>query len=134
MLKTVLMILVVLGFAWGYPPTRARMLHAAEPVLVRLGPLGKRIALPVQRYSTGQELEFILNQILLARTEGKETPDPKTFQRWLSKRVLTKNNGSDPWGHSYYLVRSNGGTLVVGSVGPDGQSGTADDLNKSIPF
>lgn len=134
MVKPFLVVVVLLGFAWGYPPTRAHMLYRAQPALEKLGPVGDRIILPVQRYSTKQELDFILDQISLARTEGKETPDAKTFQSWLSRRVLTKNRGKDPWGHSYYLVRPSTGTITVGSVGPDGELGTADDLRMTMPF
>jgi len=134
MWKALLFVMVGLGFAWGYPPTRAHLVYRSQPALEKLGPVGDRIILPVQRYSTKQELDFILNQISLARTEGKEVPDAKTFQRWLSKRVLTKNQGKDPWGHPYFLLRPTGGTLTAGSVGPDGKSGTADDLRMTMPF
>jgi hypothetical protein len=134
MLKPFLVVVVLLGFAWGYPPTRAHMVYRLHPVLVKLGPVGDWIILPVQRYSTKQELDFILNQISLARTEGKEIPDPKTFQGWLSRRVLTKNRGKDVWGNPYFLARSNAGALTAGSIGPDGRPGTADDLRVTMPF
>jgi hypothetical protein len=70
---------------------------------------------------------------MLARTEGRETPDMRTFPRWMKERVVTKNQGKDPWNHPYYLVRV-GTMLTVGSVGEDGQRGTEDDIKKSIPF
>jgi hypothetical protein len=135
MLKAILFVLVVLGFAWGYAPTRAHIVYRSQPMLERLGPVGDRIILPVQRYSTKQELDFILDQISLARTEGKEVPDAKTFQRWISKRILTKNQGKDPWGNPYFLVRpTGGGSLTAGSIGPDGVAGTTDDLRMTMPF
>ncbi|MCI0435781.1 MAG: hypothetical protein L0271_19385 [Gemmatimonadetes bacterium] len=133
MVKGLFIALVLIGFAWGYPPTRARMAKALEPALVRLGPVGEAIVYPVEKYSTTQEIQFILDQIQLAKTEGKETPDEKTFHRWLSRRVLTKNNGADAWNFKYYLILVNR-TITVGSVGKDGQRGTDDDIRRSIPF
>lgn len=133
MWKSLFFALIVVGFAWGYPPTRARMSRALEPALVRLGPVGEAMVFPLQKYSTTQEIQFILDQIQLARTEGKETPDEKTFHRWLARRVLTKNNGADAWGHQYYLVKVNK-SMSVGSVGKDGQRGTDDDIRKAMPF
>ncbi len=133
MLKSGLIALILLGFAWAYPPTRARMVYAARPALERMGPFGETVLTPVHRYSTSSEVSFIIDQILLARTEGKEVPDERTFQRWMSKRILTKNNGKDAWNHPYYLIRV-AGIMTVGSVGQDGQRGTSDDIRKTIPF
>ncbi len=133
MFKTLFFVLILIGFAWGYPPTRVRMARAMEPALVRLGPVGDAARRPLQMYTTTQEVQFILDQITLAKTEGKETPDEKTFQRWLARRVLTKNKGADSWGQPYYLIRLNR-TLTVGSNGVDGKRGTEDDIRKTIPF
>ncbi|MGH7500300.1 MAG: type II secretion system protein GspG [Longimicrobiales bacterium] len=134
MLKAILIVVVLLGFAWGYPPTRSHIVYRLEPALVMLGPVGRWIIRPVQRYSTKQELDFILDQIVLARTEGKEIPDAKSFHVWLSKRVLTKNQGKDAWGNRYFLIRPRSGSLTAGSIGPDGKSGTEDDIRLTIPF
>jgi hypothetical protein len=133
MAKKVLIVILLIGFAWAYPPTRARMALYAQPVLERMGPVGDRMVLPIQRYNTRTEINFILDQIHLAKTEAKEIPDERTFHRWMSKRILTKNNGKDPWNHPYYLIRVSG-MFTVGSVGPDGQRGTGDDLRKSVQF
>jgi Type II secretion system (T2SS), protein G len=131
MLKTLAILVILMGFGYAYPPTRARMMLVAKPALVRMGPFGEKAMLPVQRYNTGQEIKFILDQIALARTEGKELPEDQTFQRWLSKRLLTKNNGKDAWNHPYYLIRV-GSQVTVGSVGQDGRRGTGDDIRDSF--
>lgn len=131
MVKTVIIALVLLGFAWAYQPTRARMVMATQPVLERMGPVGERIIRPIQRYNTKNEVSFIIDQIVLAKTEGREIPDERTFQRWMATRLLTKNHGKDVWGRSYFLIRV-GSMLTVGSVGEDGQRGTADDIKKSV--
>jgi hypothetical protein len=133
MMKVLIIVLVLAGFAWAYPPTRARIVHGVEPALVRLGPVGTRLMIPVQRYTTAQEVEFIKNQIGLARMEGRELPDERTFPRWLAKRVVTRYNGNDPWGSPYYLMRVNR-TMTVGSMGQDRQRGTEDDIRKSVAF
>jgi len=131
MVKKILVVVLLFGLAWAYPPTRARMVVAAQPVLIRMGPVGERIITPVQRYNTRTEVNFIADQIILSKTEGREIPDERTFSRWIQKRLLTKNQGRDVWGHAYYLVRVSG-SITVGSVGEDGQRGTADDIRKTI--
>jgi general secretion pathway protein G len=44
---------------------------------------------------------------------------------WIQK--LDKPVAMDPWGHPYEY-KLNGSTFEVKSLGPDGQSGTADDI------
>jgi hypothetical protein len=133
MAKTLIIVAVLFGFAWAYPPTRARMVVAAQPALERMGPVGERLITPVKRYNTRTELKFIVEQIKLTRTEGRELPDERTFQRWISRRLLTKNQGKDPWGFQYYMITVSG-TVTVGSVGEDGQRGTDDDIRESTNF
>ena len=133
MVKNVLIAIILLGFAWAWEPTRMRMIVAARPVLERMGPLGDKAITPIQRYNTQTEISFIMDQISLAKTEGHEVPDARSFQRWVQKRIVTKNQGKDPWNHPYYLIRV-GSMLTVGSVGEDGKRGTDDDIKKSIPL
>jgi hypothetical protein len=133
MFKTLFILVVLMGFAWGYPPTRARMVLGLQPVLERLGPVGDAIVTPVERYSARQEVAFIVEQIRMHKNEGRELPDEKTFQRWIDKRLSTKNRGRDPWNQPYYLLKVSG-QVTVGSVGEDGARGTADDIRKTVPF
>ena len=133
MAKTVIFALVLFGFAWAYPPTRARMLVAAQPALERMGPVGRKLVTPVHRYNTRTEINFIVDQLKLAKTEGRDIPDERTFERWMSRRLLTKNHGKDVWGFPYYMIQVSG-TLTIGSVGEDGQRGTADDIRISTAF
>jgi len=132
-MKAILVVLVLLGFAWGYPPTRARMVLGMRPVLHRLGPVGDMIVTPVERYSAKNEVNFILEQLQLTRTEGREIPDAATFTKWINKRLMTKNQGKDPWDQPYYLLKL-AGSVTVGSVGQDGVRGSDDDIKKTIPF
>ncbi len=132
-MKTALVMLVLLGFAWGYPPTRARMVIGLRPVLHKLGPVGDRIVTPVERYSARNEVKFILEQLQLTRTEGREIPDEGTFLKWVNKRLLTKNHGMDPWNQPYYMLKVSG-KMTIGSIGEDGVRGSADDIKETIPF
>ena len=133
MFKTLFIVVVLLGFAWGYPPTRARMVLRAQPVLERLGPVGEMVVRPVQRYSASQEVNFLLEQLQMHKTEGREIPDEKSFQNWIKRRVSTKNEGRDPWNNPYYLLKTSG-RITIGTVGEDGKRGTEDDISKTIPF
>lgn len=134
MLKLLLIIVVLLGFAWAYPPTRTKMAHAAAPAIEKLGPVGKVIAKPVQRYTADNEVAFILDFIEMEKQSARDLPDDRTFMAWMKrKRVQLKNGGNDPWGKPYFLERTRG-TITVGSFGPDREKSTADDIRKSIPF
>lgn len=133
MFKKIVLTLILLGFAWAWEPTRVRMILAARPVLERMGPFGERAITPIVRYNTKTELTFIADQIQMAKTEGKETPDANSFQMWMQKHIKTKNHGKDPWDQKYFLIQL-GSTLTVGSVGEDGERGTDDDIKASIPF
>jgi hypothetical protein len=133
MAKNIFFAIVLLGFAWAWEPTRVRMIIAAKPALELMGPFGEKAMMPIERYSTRTELSFIADQITLSRTEGREVPDARSFQRWMKERVVTKNQGKDPWNQPYYLVRV-GSMLTLGSIGEDGEQGTDDDIRKSLPF
>jgi hypothetical protein len=133
MWKKLLVLAVLLGFGWSYPPTRGVLSNAAAPVLEKLGPVGQRAVEPTRRYDAKNEVEFIADQIEMERTEGRAVPNPRTFQPWLKQHVTTRRDGVDPWGKPYYLVRS-GQTHVVGSEGKDGERGTPDDIRAPLPF
>lgn len=133
MWKKLLVLAVLLGFGWSYPPTRRVMSDALEPALSLLGPLGERAMEPARRYDARNEVDFIADQLELERTDGRPIPNPRTFQKWLKQHVTTRRDGIDPWGQPYYLVRS-GNTHVVGSDGKDGERGTADDITTPLPF
>jgi hypothetical protein len=104
-----------------------------RPVLHRLGPVGDVIVTPVERYSARNEVKFILEQLQLNRTEGREIPDVATFHKWIDKRLMTKNHGMDPWNQPYFMLKVSG-KLTVGSLGEDGVRGTADDIKETISF
>lgn len=133
MWKKLLVLAVLLGFAWSYPPTRGVMSNALAPVLTKLGPVGRRAAEPTRRYDARNEVDFIADQIEMERTEGRAVPNPRNFQQWLRQHVTTRRDGVDPWGKPYYLART-GMTHTVGSEGADGERDTADDIRAPLPF
>ena len=133
MWKKLLLVLVLVGFAWSYPPTRRSMTNALAPALSKLGPVGDRIVEPTRHYDARNEVDFIASQIEMHRTEGRALPNPRTFEKWVKERVSTRRQGIDPWGRSYYLVRANSRT-IIGSDGADRQRGTDDDVRKTLPF
>jgi hypothetical protein len=133
MWKKLLILAVLLGFAWSFPPTRRTISSALAPVLTKLGPVGDRAIEPTRRYDARNEVDFIAQQIEHERTQGRAVPNPRTFQEWLKQRVTTRRDGIDPWGKPYYFVRT-GNTHAIGSDGADGERGTADDIRASLPF
>ncbi len=133
MLKTMLIVLIILGAAWAYQPSRERMLHAMHPVLVKLGPVGERIAAPAKRYQARSEIDFLIDQLELERDEARTLPDPRTFPQWIARKKTSDRDANDPWGTPYYMLMSDGGARTIGSAGEDRQRGTADDIRKTFP-
>lgn len=131
MLKAILIGVVLLGFAWSYPPARERIAGVLEPVLERLGPVGEKILEPTRKTSTRTELAFILRMIKEDTNVGHQPPDPRNFDEWLQMKIRSGRHGKDPWASSYYMVRTRS-TLTVGSPGPDRVRNTPDDLVDSM--
>jgi hypothetical protein len=61
------------------------------------------------------------------RVQHPEAPCPTLAQLQSDKTVDRSVTGRDPWGHAYVMSCTDEGTTVV-SFGPDGKSGTADDI------
>ncbi len=59
--------------------------------------------------------------VRLSRAEGL----PTNFEGWLRRDYSGPE--TDPWGNSWYL-RPGRSSYTVGSMGPDGQQGTEDDI------
>jgi hypothetical protein len=134
MLKLVLVLLVAIGFATAHPPTRERIAHTAAPALEKLGPVGRFLLRPMHKVTAHNEVDFLINQVELARIMGREIPTETSFQNWIKARVKTsagvRVTGKDPWGAPYYLSRSQT-AITIGSNGPDGKRNTPDDIRLS---
>jgi hypothetical protein len=69
------------------------------------------------------ELEKLLEQQVSA---GRPIPPPRDFLGFIV-REDPSGGGVDPWGNPYYLL-STRSTFQVGSPGPNGEAGDADDI------
>jgi hypothetical protein len=133
MLKLAAVVLVGFGFLMAHEPTRARMAKGVAPVLERLGPAGKVAMRPIDRFTAHSEVDFLADQVKMARELGREAPTENNFQDWVARRTQTRAAGNDPWGAPYYFHRGVS-TFTIGSMGPDGKRNTPDDVTVTGPF
>ena len=133
MIKKLLVVAVLLGAAWSFPASRARMVQLGEPLLVRMGPVGQRVLNPVRRYNTAQEIELLVRELGHDHTARNPLPNPRNFQAWVEANATSGRDGRDAWGNPYYLRRDRQG-LTVGSAGEDGAMETADDITRHLPL
>jgi hypothetical protein len=88
----------------------------------------------MHKVTAHNEVDFLINQVELARIMGREIPTETSFQNWIKARVKTsagvRVTGKDPWGAPYYLSRSQT-AITIGSNGPDGKRNTPDDIRLS---
>jgi hypothetical protein len=132
-MKTFLIVLLLIGAAFGIPPIRNRIIGPLDPVLSKLGPIGEKIATPAKRWEAGQEATLIIRRISENRQINKPVPTPLTFQGWLKANVRgLKRDGMDPWGHPYYYIHTRQ-NMTVGSQGQDRLRDTPDDVRITVP-
>ena len=110
--KLFLFILLVLGIGMAVPKTRKMMEDRARPVLDHF----KAKLVPSRLGAMADELG-----VRVSRGEGY----PPSWSLWLEKDFT--GNPEDPWKHEYYLKQDRDG-FTVGSMGPDGIQGNADDI------
>lgn len=132
-MKVFLIIVVLLGFAWGYPATRARMNAMLEPIVARVAPRAEGLLNPMRKSGARREITFILREIAQNRNMGRELPDARGFRLWVRQHVESVEDGLDPWESPYYLLRSRG-TITVGSPGVDRTPSTGDDIRVTVPI
>ena len=106
--------LVILALAVGIvvPSTRETMLVKATPVVD-----GFRAKIVPSR------LEAMVTQLNARVNRGEGMP--RDWERWLDREFTS--SPEDPWGNLYFFQGRRTG-YVVGSMGPDGVKGTADDI------
>lgn len=132
-MKWLIVILILIGFAWSVPAGRERIEAVLEPVGEQLAPALDWALNPTRRAGVKRELDFILRAIENERQMGRPVPDPNTFHEWVGSSVDALNDGLDPWGQPYYLELSRA-TVTVVSAGPDRERGTDDDVRASRNF
>ncbi len=132
-MKRLIVILILIGFAWSVPAGRERIRSALQPVGERLGPVLDWALNPTRRAGVKRELDFILRAIENERQMGRPLPDQNAFPAWVGSNVDALNDGLDPWGQPYYLELART-TFTVVSAGPDRMRGTGDDVKASRNF
>lgn len=111
--KLLLLALAVLAVAMAVPSTRARIQEdAVTPVMDAIG----RKLVPGRLNAMADQLD-----VRLGRGEGF----PQVFEGWLRRDYSGPE--TDPWEHTWFLQIGRR-TYSVGSMGPDGQRGTDDDI------
>ena len=106
---------VALGISMAVPSLRAELADFVRPYV----DAGKAQYVPRQLRVMADQLD--------ARLRRAERLPSENFSGWL-RRFYTGSE-TDPWGNEYYLV-SGSRDYYVGSMGPDGQQGTGDDITE----
>jgi hypothetical protein len=110
--KIFMILLVLLGAAMAIPSTRAKITDAGTPIMDKF----KAKMVP-------RRLEVMSDQLNVRLERGQGLPS--SWDGWLRRDF--SGAPEDPWGNLYYL-ESNRRGFTVGSMGPDGVQGNADDI------
>jgi len=111
--RLIMLLLVALAIAMSVPDSREVLVEKATPVMddfrSRLVP---------------RRLEAMADQLTARARRGEGFPG--NFEGWLERSY--SGVAEDPWGNYYYLNVGRRGDFTVGSMGPDGERNTPDDL------
>jgi hypothetical protein len=120
---TRLILLIILALVtWIYfPETRAMLLDAAEPIV-----------LPVQRWSSREEMAQLGRHVLDHERLTGEIPSGAAWLGWLDFRYASDEAARDPWGTYYQLLVWDDSVAIV-SYGPDRTRLTEDDFQVVTP-
>jgi hypothetical protein len=133
-MKVLLLLLLVIAAVATVPAIRNRLAGPLDPVLARLGPVGEKFRTPVLRFNAHNEIQAIIGRLNEDKLQGRTVPVPNQFQRWIHEKMRGDiQDGKDPWGQPYYLVRERG-YATIGSPGQDMQAGTPDDIRDHTPL
>lgn len=112
--KLLLFLILLLGIAMAVPSTREEIqARAITPVM---DAIGTRLV--------PRRLEAMANQLDARLARADDLPGAN-FEGWLRRDYTGPE--VDPWGNAWYLQVARR-TYTVGSMGPDAQRGTADDI------
>jgi hypothetical protein len=129
-MNKIVAVIIILALIWALPPVRARIADVAHPVLARMGPVGEAMIRPAQREAAKKQITSIVRALAADLQEGSPPPVAAAFQPWMRRR-MPELSGRDPWGSPYWAEYRRE-VLFVGSNGPDGVRGTADDITQSL--
>lgn len=135
MRKLILWLLVLAGASASIPAVRSRMAPRVVPVrdyVVReVGPPLRRGLEPVHRWQAQQEMRVIARELRQRGLGFHPLPQPREFARYLERARYIPRGSLDPW-DSPYLLTVTRDSIIVGSLGPDKQRGTEDDLRHAV--
>jgi hypothetical protein len=133
-MKAILIIILLIGAAFGIPSIRNRIVGPLDPVLSKLGPAGEKIQNPARRYKASQEATAITRKLTDERSMRRPMPSPPRFPAWVQANMRSLEiDGLDPWGHPYYYIQTRQ-EMTVGSVAQDGVRDTPDDVRVTAPL
>jgi hypothetical protein len=133
MLKFLVILILIIGAAFGIPRVREKIMPPLLPLLEKLGPVGDKLQAPVKKWAASNEAHILLRKLAADYGQNKELPSPLRFQIWIKQNTRGGKGGMDPWGRPYYMIHR-AHELVVGSPGPDRIRNTADDVRASAPL
>ena len=113
MKKVIGALIVLLAVGAAIPATRARMAEAIDPLFEG-----------IRAKVTPRKVEAIADQLDARLRLGQGLPG--NWEAWL-RRDYT-GDVEDAWGNPWYLDTRRRGYYAVGSMGPDGEQGTDDDI------
>jgi hypothetical protein len=124
MWKIILAVLVFAGAVASIPALNARVMPLLEPITSRLSARTEQASQPYYVMKANSQMRDVVHTLAQERAEGR--PKPKTakeFTLWQTNNRVPV----DPWGNQFYL-RLKRDSTIIGSKGPDGTLGTADDV------
>ena len=118
--KLILLCVLAFGVIMAVPSTRARF--QASAITPVMDAIGARLV-PARLDAMADQLD-----VRLGRAEQLPTDN---FAAWLRRDYTGPE--ADPWGTTWYL-QSARRSYTVGSMGPDRQAGTPDDITVTRNF
>lgn len=108
---------IALGVTMAVPSLRAELNAFVTPYVDDM----KARYVPRQLRSMADQLDARLRR-------AERLPAPDNFSGWLRRSFSGKE--TDPWDNFYY-IRATNRSYYVGSMGPDGELGTEDDITEA---
>jgi hypothetical protein len=114
--KLLLLSILVFGVAMAVPSTRARIQGGVfQPIM---DSIGERLV--------PRRLDAMADQLDVRLSRAERLP-ADNFAAWVRRDYTGPE--TDPWGNPWYLQVGRR-DYTVGSMGPDGQQGTGDDITE----
>src|SRR5687768_1280652 len=124
MFKIILILLVFAGAVASIPALHDRVMPLLEPITSRVSARAEKAGQPYNVMKANSQMRDVVHTLAQDRVEGKPKPKtPREFATWQSYNKVPL----DPWGNRFFMTMKRDST-IIGSNGPDGTRGTADDV------